>query len=111
MCHVGAAGYYVRFNLANISTDPRLELLSDVTGVGIAMVGVSTNYAQSFSCVWPCAAALRAELVNGGFQSLLLLFEWILLFSARPDIDHRAASTLCFINQEKRVRVVQLLDF
>lgn len=75
MCRFGVSGYFVHFNLANISINPLLELLNNVTGVGISIFAVSTNYAQLLTNVWPCNADPWASLSMADLKSLLFLFE------------------------------------
>lgn len=58
----------MHFNVVNIPTNSLLELLNNVTGVGITIVGVSTNYAQLLTNVWPCNADLWASLSMADFK-------------------------------------------
>lgn len=77
---MGVNGYFVHPGLSNSSTSPLLELLNNVTGVGISIFGVSTNYAQLLTNVWPCNADLWASLSMADLKSLPFPFEWTRLY-------------------------------
>lgn len=77
---MGLNAYFVHSGLGNSSTSPLLELLNNVTGVGTSIFGVSTNYAQLLTNVWPCNADLWASLSMADLKSLPFPFEWTQLY-------------------------------
>lgn len=108
---MGASGYFVHSGLGNSSTSPLLELLNNVTGVGISIFGVSTNYAQLLTDVWPCNADLWASLSMADLKSLSFPFEWTQLYWFGQASNTELSPHFTCTNLGKRAHVGSLLDF
>lgn len=108
---MGVNGYFVHSGSDNSSTSPLLELLNNVTGVGISIFGVSTNYAQLLTNVWPCNADLWASLSMADLKSLPFPFEWTQLYRLGQVSNTELRPHFTSTNLGNRVHVGSLLHF
>lgn len=106
---MGVNGYFVHSGLGNSSTCPLLELLNNVTGVSI--FGVSINYAQLLTKVWPCNADLWASLSMADLKSLPFPFEWTQLYRFAQASNTRLRPHFTCTNLGKWAHAGSLLDF